>query len=146
MQSKGVIAETSSVRLVVDQHSKYRQDTPEGFDWEQVINPKVAAIALNLVQDIKDRRADWSLSGRRGTDPDISGLQAALRIIARQAVWCVQSEQQLLAFDAKRRGSRHADYLSADPRRELRNVSVPTERAAGVQSSRRGVSLPLAGP
>jgi hypothetical protein len=134
MQSKGVIAETSSVRLVVDQHSKYRQDTPEGFDWEQVINPKVAAIALNLVQDIKDRRADWSLSGRRGTDPDISGLQAALRIIARQAV------------DAKRRGSRHADYLSADPRRELRNVSVPTERAAGVQSSRRGVSLPLAGP
>jgi hypothetical protein len=60
--------ETSSVRLVVDQHYLYRDEGPELFDWEQVINPKQTAIALSLVQEIKDRQADWVVSQQKGDD------------------------------------------------------------------------------
>lgn len=120
--------ETTAIRLVVEQHHKYRRDTPEAFDWEQVINPKVAAIALNIVQEIKDRRAEWPLLRSRSgqeSDPAIPGLQEALRVIARTAVWNVQSEQKARLREGRWEGARHAGSVSVGPGDGVRAVSLP---------------------
>jgi hypothetical protein len=106
--------ETSSVRLVVDQHYLYRVECPELFDWEQVINPKQTAIALSLVQEIKDRQADWMVSEQKGDDPVIEGLRIALRILAHQAVWRVQSAERIKINEAARLGTKHAHPVSSE--------------------------------
>jgi hypothetical protein len=116
--------ETSFVRLVVDQHYQYREESPEAFDWAQVINPKQAAIALSLVQEIKDRQADQ----QEGVDPVVEGLRIALRIVARQAVWRVQSVERLKINEAARLGANYAHPVSADPGGELRDLSLPALR------------------
>jgi hypothetical protein len=120
--------ETSSVRLVVDQHYLYRDEGPELFDWEQVINPKQTAIALSLVQEIADRQADWVVSHQKGDDPVVEGLRIALRIVAHQAVWRVQSAERIKINEAARLGTKNAHPLSAEPGGEFRDLSVPALR------------------
>jgi hypothetical protein len=120
--------ETESVRLVVDQHYLYREERPEMFDWRQVINPKQAAIALALVQEINDRYDDWTVGHEKGTDPAIEGLRIALRIVARQAVWRVQSAERLKINEAARLGANYAHPVSADPGGELRDLPVSALR------------------
>jgi hypothetical protein len=109
--SEPATPETNCVRLVVDQHYQYRRDSPEEFDWQQVINPKVASLARTIADEVTDRRNEWPLTGRRGDDPCIPGLQEALRVIARSAVWSVQSEQKIRSNEAARLGYHNARHL-----------------------------------
>lgn len=104
--------EIVSVRLTVERHYQFQSETPEQFDWERIINPKVATVTQMIAQDIKDRQAEWTLSGRNGADPVVAGLREALRIIARTAIWCVQSEQRAASMEASRLGLNHARHLS----------------------------------
>ena len=123
---------TTAVRLVVDQHYLYRPEAPELFSWDKVINLKVSAIAQNLVQEIADRRVDWALTRRSGDDPHVCGLQEALRVIARTAVWRVQSEQQARLNEASRRGRSHAYHLPAAIGDDLPPVPLSPVRAGRV--------------
>ena len=107
--------DANTIRLVVDQHPQYQSEAPELFNWEQVINPKVAGIALLLVQDIKDRRHEWPLTGKKGMDPCLPGLLQALRIIARAAVWSVRTEQKIRPYPPAPLGLDHAPDLSIYP-------------------------------
>jgi hypothetical protein len=123
---------TTAVRLVVDQHYLYRPEAPELFPWEKVINLKVAAVAQNLVQEIADRRVEWALMRRSGDDPHVCGLQEALRVIARIAIWRVQSEQQARLNEDSRRGRTHAYHLPDDTGNDLPPVPLSLVRASRV--------------
>jgi hypothetical protein len=103
--------ETVSVKLTVAQHYQFRSEAPEQFDWERVINPKVGGLGVIIARDIMDREAEWTLSGRNGSDPIIPGLREALRLIARTAVWRVQSERRAAVLEAARLGLNYARAL-----------------------------------
>ena len=108
MQNSSEVTEVISVHLVVSSHYQFKQDAPELFEWNRVINPKVASIAQSLTQAIKTRQELWV---DKGVDPVIYGLREALRLIAQVAVWSVQSEQRARTHEENRIGLHHARSL-----------------------------------
>ncbi len=123
-----------TVTLTIAQHFNFQPDHPERFDWSIVVNPKVAAIAQDLAEQIVTRRARWENAKKDGSDPLLTGLQEALRSIATRAVWVTMTVDKATAALAARQnvGIEYASDSLPNSRRQLGDIQVPSLRSARI--------------
>lgn len=137
---------TQTVKIAVTEHNRYQEEAPERWDWELVINHREKEIGNMYAAEIVTRRGAWLNDGKDGVDPLIPGLQEALRLLAKRAIWKVT--QVVLAEPETEYGSPQEmtrDGDLPDIRGIGGDIPLPAERSGGVRPGGRQLQMSLAG-